>query len=225
MPQSLQATLDFLTDLRFNNYREWFEDNRKRYDQARAAVEALVAEIIGGFGGVEDLGKTTPRDCLFRIHRDVRFSKDKTPYKTAMGIVIGNGGRKSTGRSYYLHIEPAHSSFIAAGVYDPTPEQLKAIRAAIAEDAAPLRKIIAERDFAGYFGGLEGERLKTPPKGYSADHAAIDLLKHKQFLASHALTDEDVLREDFAAHFIAVCAALKPLESYFQDIFRRMPPG
>lgn len=225
MPQSLQVTLDFLTELRFNNYREWFEDNRKRYERARAAVEAVVAEIIAGFGSVEDLGKTTPGECLFRIHRDVRFSKDKTPYKTQFGAVIGNGGRKAAGRSYYLHIEPANSSFIAAGVYDPTPEQLRAIRATIAEDAAPLRKIIAARDFVRYFGSLEGERLKTPPKGYSADHPAIDLLKHKQFLATHALTDDDLLREDLAAHFIAVCAALKPLEGYFQDIFKRMPPG
>lgn len=218
MPKSLQVTLDFLIDLRFNNSRSWFEENRARYEQARRSVEVLIEDIIRQFAPVEDLGKLTPKECMFRINRDVRFSKDKSPYKTAMGIVIGKGGRKSTERSYYLHIEPNDSAFIAAGVYDPSPEQLKAIRQAIAEKPEALQKIITAPDFVRYFKTLEGEKLKTAPKGFAADHPAIDLLKHKQFLASHPLTDADLLKDDLAAYFVQVCAALKPLETYFQNI-------
>jgi uncharacterized protein (TIGR02453 family) len=205
-------------ELRFNNYKSWFEENRSRYEQARQAVETLVEDIIRQFGMVEDLGTLTPKECLFRINRDVRFSKDKSPYKPHFGIVIGRGGRKATGRSYYLHIEPADHSFVAAGIYDPSPEQLKSIRQAIAEKPQVLEGIIAAPEFKRYFDTIGGEKLKTPPKGYHADHPAVELLKHKQFLASHALTDDDVLRDDFAAQVVEICAALKPFEGYFNAL-------
>ncbi len=218
MPQNLQFTIDFLEELRFNNNKTWFDENRKRYEQARAAFEALVSDIIQHFAPVEDLGKTAAKDCMFRINRDVRFSKDKTPYKLNMGALIGNGGRKTTERSYYLNIEPGNS-FIAGGVYAPLPEHLKAIRETIAQDnGKKLTSIVNHADFKRYFGAMEGEVLKTAPKGYAADHPAIDLLKRKQFLASHKLDDADVLKENFAAHFITVSTALKPFERYFNDI-------
>ena len=197
MPQNLQFTLDFLEELRFNNNKTWFDENRKRYDQARSNVEELVADIIAHFAPVEDLGKTAAKDCIFRINRDVRFSKDKTPYKLNMGALIGSGGRKTSERSYYLNIEPGNS-FIAGGVYAPMPEHTKAIRAAIdADNGKKLNAIVKHADFKKYFGVMEGDVLKTTPKGFSADHPAIDLLKRKQFLASHKLDDADVLREDF----------------------------
>src|SRR4051812_46266391 len=112
MPQNLQFTLDFLEELRFNNNKTWFDENRKRYDQARAYVEELVTDVIAHFAPVEDLGKTTTKECIFRINRDVRFSKDKTPYKLNMGALIGKGGRKTEERSYYINTEPGNS-FIA----------------------------------------------------------------------------------------------------------------
>ncbi len=218
MPQNLQLTLDFLEELRFNNNKTWFDENRKRHDQARAYVEALITDVIQHFAPIEDLGKTTAKDCMFRINRDVRFSKDKTPYKLNMGALIGSGGRKTTERSYYLNIEPGNS-FIAGGVYAPMPEHTKAIRAAIdADNGKKLTAIVNHADFKKYFGVMEGETLKTAPKGYAADHPAIELLKRKQFLASHKLDDADVLKEDFTAHFINVCKALKPFERYFNDI-------
>lgn len=219
MPRNIQATFDFLTDLRFNNNKSWFEENRKRYDQARGNAEALVADIIQHFAPVEDLGKVTPKECFFRINRDVRFSKDKSPYKTEMGIVIGPQGRKSTGNWYYLHIAPG-DSFIGGGLYDPTPEQLKTIRETIAQKPKVLEKILAAPDFVRYFKVMEGEKLKTPPKGYSADHSAIELLKHKQFLASHPFSDDDLLSEGFTAHFITLCQALKPFGAYFHDMLK-----
>lgn len=218
MPQALQFTLDFLEDLRFNNNKTWFDENRKRYEQARSHFEALIDDIIHGFAAVEGLGKTSAKDCIFRINRDVRFSKDKMPYKTNFGALIGNGGRKTTERSYYLNLEPGNS-FIAGGVYAPLPEHLKSIRETIAaDDGKKLTAIINHKDFKQYFGTMQGESLKTAPKGYAADHPAIDLLRHKQFLAMHPLNDPEVLEDDFAAHFIAVSKALKPFERYFNDI-------
>lgn len=214
MPANLQTALSFLEDLKFNNNREWFNANRKRYDESRAAFEALVADVIGQFASIEDLGKTAVKDCIFRINRDVRFSKDKSPYKSNLGALIGNGGRKSAGRSYYINLEPGES-FIAGGVYDPQPETLKQIRTAIAEKPETLRKIIAKKDFVKFFGDLRGDSLKTAPKGYASDHPAIDLLKRKQFLAMHLLNDADALKDDFAAHIVEVCKALKPFEGYF----------
>jgi len=217
MPQNLAKAFSFLEDLKFNNNREWFNANRKRYDEARGAAEALGAEIISQFKPVEDLDKTAAKDCFYRINRDIRFSKDKSPYKTNFGALIGKGGRKATGRSYYVNIEPGEC-FVAAGVYDPSPEVLKGIREAIALDPAKLRKIIEHPDFVRYFGAVRGETLKTAPKGYAADHPAIDLLKRKQFLAVHSMRDEEMLRDDAAAHIIEVCKALKPFEGYFEGL-------
>jgi uncharacterized protein (TIGR02453 family) len=214
MPANLQTALNFLEDLKFNNNREWFTANRKRYDEARAIFEALVADVMSQFAPIEDLGKTAVKDCIYRINRDVRFSKDKTPYKTNLGALIGNGGRKGTGRTYYINLEPGES-FIAGGVYDPQPEMLKQIRKSIHDDPKKLRRIIDNKTFVGYFGKIRGDMLKTAPKGYANDHPEIDLLKHKQFLALHLLSDGDMLKDDLAAHIIEVCKALKPFEGYF----------
>lgn len=221
MPENLQFTLDYLEDLRFNNNKTWFDENRKRYEQARSVFERLIEDVMQHFASIENLGKTTLKECVFRINRDVRFSKDKTPYKAHMAALIGKGGRKTNGRSYYIHIEPG-GSFIAGGVYAALPEHLKQIRATIAADnGKKLTSIINHKDFITYFGTMRGETLKTTPKGYQADHPAIQLLKHKQFLATHDLNDTDVLQDDFTNHILAVCKALKPFERYFNDITGR----
>lgn len=218
MSHDLQFTFSFLEDLRFNNNKTWFDENRKRYDQARAHFEALVGDVLQQFAPVEDVGKTIVKECVFRINRDVRFSKDKSPYKPNMSAVIAKGGRKTNERGYYLHLEPG-ASMIAAGAYDPMPEHLKQIRAAIAADnGKKLTAIISHPDFKKYFGTMQGEALKTMPKGYATDHPAIDLLKQKQFIAIHKLNDADVLQENFTAHVINVCLALKPFERFFNDI-------
>lgn len=218
MPQSLKTTLDFLLDLRFNNNKTWFDENRSRYDASQRAVEGFLNDLFSRFAPVLDLGATKPKDCLFRIFRDVRFSKDKTPYKTQVGIVIGNGGRKADGVWYYVHIEPDDSSFVATGLYESTPEQLRSVREAIAADDKPLRKILNAKAFKKWTGGLEGETLKVPPKGFASDHPAIDLLKHKQFLASHRLFDADILSDDLAAHVVDACLAMKPFAEYLAQI-------
>ncbi len=218
MPENLRFTLDFLRDLRAHNDRAWFDQNRQRYDIARANFETLVAELIILTGSFEDLGSVTPNDCMYRIYRDVRFSPDKTPYKTNMGAVIGKSGRKTIGRSYYVQIGPEGESFIAAGLYMPSKDQLDLMRRAIASDSSPLRKVLNKRDFKRYFGGLEGEQLKTAPQGYAKDHPDIDLLRYKQFLASAPLSEAQVLSDDLADYVVGGFKALKPLETYIHEV-------
>jgi uncharacterized protein (TIGR02453 family) len=216
MPQNLQTVLDFLVDLRFNNHKSWFDENRARYETAKRAFEELVADLIKKFAPVEALGETSVKDCVYRINRDIRFSKDKTPYKVHMAAVIGRGGRKAGVRSYYVHIQPGES-MIAGGLYMPSPEELKVVRQHIARSGDQLERILASPDFVKFFGAMEGEKLKTTPKGYSSDHPYINLLQYKQFLAAHRLTDEEVLSDGLTGHIIEICQALKPFVSYLHD--------
>jgi uncharacterized protein (TIGR02453 family) len=209
--------LDFLLELREHNDRTWFEANRGRYEQARGAFEALVGELIANFEGVDDLGGVTVKECVFRINRDVRFSGDKSPYKTAMGAVIGRGGRKSGVRSYYLHIEPEGRSMLAGGFHSPTPAELGKVRRALAENPRHFRKILEAPDFARYFGELAGETLKTAPQGYAKDHPAIDLLRMKQFLAVHPLTDALVASKRLLPEALTVYKAMKPFVVYLES--------
>lgn len=202
--------LAFMAELAWNNDRSWFEAHRTEYAVARTAFERLVADIISGFPAVDKIGDPAPQDCMFRINRDVRFSRDKSPYKTAMGALFGPSGRKTTGRSYYLHIQPGNQSFLATGLWDPSPAQLSSMRQAVAERHQEFRAILATPDFIRHCGGLSGNTLKTSPKGYPMDHPAMDLLRHTQFIASHPLSDAQVLSEQLVGHILKTCAAMKP---------------
>lgn len=217
MPESLRVTLDFLRDLSRNNDREWFNQNKKRYTAAQAAFEDLVVQVISRFNEVEDFPLLAPKDVMYRIHRDVRFSPDKTPYKPWMGALVGKQGRKSPGRSYYIQIQPGDQSMLAGGHYMVPNEVLTALRAVIAEDSRPLRKALNAAAFKQYFGKMTGEQLKTAPKGYSKDHPDIDLLRFKQFLAGHTFTDEDVLRDDLVDQIIVMSKAMKPFLKAIYD--------
>jgi uncharacterized protein (TIGR02453 family) len=218
MPEALRETLAFLRDLRKDNSREWFERNRPRYERARASFLEAVAELIAGIGAFDDLGGVSPEECAFRIYRDVRFSKDKTPYKPNMGAVLGRGGRKSGVRSYYIHVEPEGRSFLAGGLYAPTGPELAKMREALAEDADPFKRILKAKDFARHFGGLSGESLKTAPSGYPKDHPEIDLLRRKQFLASRPLSDEEVASDGLVDLALGAYKAMKPFLVYIEGI-------
>ena len=217
MPESLQDTLEFLRDLRAHNERQWFEQYRPRYDLARAHFEAFVTDLIVSIGAVDDLTGVTARECIFRINRDVRFSPDKSPYKTHMSAVIGKGGRKASGRAYYVHIEPGGRSMVAGGLHSPTAPELDRVRRRIADDAAKLKRVINRRDFKRHFGSLQGDALKTAPLGYAKNHPDIELLRLKQYLAVHILSDEQVLAPDLTTHVVDVCRALKPFLTYLQS--------
>jgi uncharacterized protein (TIGR02453 family) len=175
----LKPVLDFLSELKGHNNKAWFEEHRAAYDTARTHFENFVDQLIIQYGGIEDLGGITAKDCITRIYRDIRFSKDKSPYKTNMSATIAPGGKKSTSLGYHLHMQPQDETLIAGGLYMPTPEQLASFRAAIDRDAAPFKAIISDKEFKKYFGTLDGEKVKTVPQGYTRDHPEIELLRFK----------------------------------------------
>jgi uncharacterized protein (TIGR02453 family) len=216
----LKPVLDFLSELKGHNNKLWFEENRTAYEIAKASFEAFVDVVIGEFGKTEDLGGITSRDCVMRIYRDTRFSKDKSPYKTNMSATIAPGGKKSTSLGYHLHIQPHGESIIAGGLYMPTSDQLAKFREAIDRDAAPLKTILNDKEFKNYFGALEGEKVKTAPQGYGRDHPEIELLRFKQVVVVHHLSDEMVLSPEFGAHVIKTFKAMKPFLDYLNGILK-----
>jgi uncharacterized protein (TIGR02453 family) len=214
----LKPTFDFLSDLKQHNNKPWFEQNRAAYELAKARFESFVDELILAYGGIEDFGGITAKDCVMRIYRDTRFSKDKSPYKTNMGATLAPGGKKSERLGYHLHLQPNDQSLIAGGLYMPGPEQLAGFRQAIDQDAAPFKAILMDKEFKKYFGTLEGEKLKSVPQGYSREHPEIDLLRFKQVVVVHHLSDETVLSPKFGTHTIKVFTAMKPFLDYLNMI-------
>ncbi len=214
----LQPMLKFLAQLRQHNDRAWFEAHRADYEDAKLRFETLVDQVIVGLAPIDDLAGLQAKDCVMRIFRDVRFSKDKSPYRTSFGATLSPGGRKSRKLGYHMSLAPGGESIIAGGLYMPEPAQLNRLRDALAEDARPLKAVAADKSFKKYFGQLEGEKLKTVPQGYDRDHPDIELLRFKQLVAVHRLPDEVVLGPRFAAHAVKVCEALKPFNDYLNDI-------
>lgn len=215
---SLQITLDFLRGLRDNNNKEWFQANRDAYEAARSAFEDVLMEVVQRFNDVdENIPILEPKELMFRINRDVRFSKDKSPYKAGMSALIGPDGRKSASRYYYISVEPDDMTVVASGAKSPSSAMLKRVRTAIAADAEPLRSILEDETFKATFGELQGEQLKTAPKGFSKDHPDVDLLRYKEFMAQRYFSDEVVARDDFADAILETCRVVKPLVYYFHE--------
>lgn len=205
----------FLTSIAKNNNREWFEKNKPKYLEAKVLfddfVEAFHKELLK-FD--ESLSGLNPRKLAFRIYRDVRFSKDKRPYKVNMGAGLSAHGKMEQEPGYYVHIEPG-KSFIAGGFYMPNPENLAKIRQEIDYNAKAFLKILSDKKFKKYFSGLDDfDRLKTAPKGYPKDHPHIDLLKNKSFIVSHYFTDKQVRDKKFVKTAAEVAKALKPLNDF-----------
>ncbi|MEZ5306428.1 MAG: DUF2461 domain-containing protein [Pyrinomonadaceae bacterium] len=217
----MKKTLDFLKKLKKNNNRDWFLANKKLYDAAREEFAFEVDSLIGGIARFDpEMLGTVAGDCMFRIYRDVRFSKDKSPYKTAFGAYMGPGGRKSSVPGYYLHVSPGES-FIAGGAYQPAPEALMKIRNAIAEDTTGFRKILNAKKFRETFGDLEGEQLKTAPKGFPKDHPAIDLLKFKSFIVVRKFKSDKALTEtSFAKDTLSGFRSLQPMLLFLREATR-----
>jgi uncharacterized protein (TIGR02453 family) len=182
--------LRFLRELRKNNNREWFELNKAFYQKSKKSFESFVLSLIQIIKSIDPgIGSPEPKDCIFRIYRDVRFSVDKVPYKTNFGAFINRGGKKSQTAGYYFHIEPGEI-FISGGIYMPASPVLKAIREAIFDEPDSFKAIISHPDFKKYFPGLAGERLKTAPQGYPKDHPDIDLLKFKSYYVYRPLDEK-----------------------------------
>jgi uncharacterized protein (TIGR02453 family) len=212
-------TFDFLKDVVENNNREWFQSNKERYETAREDIIEFTAGLLNSLHkidpGVDD--KLEAKKCVMRIYRDIRFSKDKTPYKNHFGVSIPTKGTKAGRAEYYLHISP-DNSFIAGGYWMPEADHLKAIRQEIDYNGSDLKKIIDHPEFVKLFGDFrQQDRLKTVPKEYAANNENIDLLKLKSFVAFHQLKKDRLFTKD-AINFVAsVCAKIYPLNVFLNN--------
>jgi uncharacterized protein (TIGR02453 family) len=211
-----KSTLDFLAAINVNNNRDWFIANRSMYLEAKDNFESFVQNIINEIILFEPIMKgLEAKSCVFRINRDIRFSNDKSPYKSHFGAFIVQGGKKNGDKfaGYYFHIEPG-KSIMAGGAYTPPAPWLSAIREKISDSPDEFIKITKAKDFIKYFGSVDGEKLKTAPKGYPKDHPHIELLKLKSYLVVNEATDKLVLSSDFQNHVINVFKTMKPLNDY-----------
>ncbi len=220
MEQIKQSTLDFLSDLKQHNDREWFAVNRKRYEEARTNFESFVQAVIDKISEFDPILKGLEvKSCTYRINRDIRFSNDKTIYKTHFGAFIVKGGKNNGDRfaGYYVHVEPGNNSMIAGGAYMPPMPWLTAIREKIAEQGDQFLRIINGKEFLNFFGTIEGEKLKSAPKGYPKDHPFIELLKLKSFLASKIISDKEIISSDCFGVVIKASRTMKPLNDFLND--------
>ena len=209
-----KATVEFLKQLTKNNKKEWFDANKEKYLAAKSNVDSFVDEAIKSFSSFDkSLHGLKAKDCVFRIYRDIRFSKNKTPYKTNMGASINAGGKKMEIAGYYLHIEPG-KSFLAGGRWMPSGDHLKKIRQEIDYNGKALHKILDDKNFKKLFGGFDESdeyKLARPPKGYDKDHKDIELLKLNSYIVWHDFTDKEVLSKTFLSNLTATAKAMKPL--------------
>lgn len=190
-------TIQFLSDLKENNTRQWFTDNKAKYEEAKQNIEDIIGYLIYKISEFDkDITNLESKDCQFRIHKDVRFSKDKTPYKTNFGLYYVRDGKKSPYAGYYLHLEPTNN-FIACGVYAPTPEILKKIKTAVSDDSFSFLNLIKEDNFIKTFGEVQGEKLKNSPKNFAHAPEVADYMKLKQFIVIHNFTDAEIYEEHF----------------------------
>lgn len=215
----MQRVFSFLKNLKSNNNKEWFDAHKQTYLDAKQEFESYVDKLISGIAKFDK--KISPdlkgKDCTFRIYKDVRFSKDKTPYKTNMGASINPGGKKSAEAGYYFHCEPG-ACFLAGGIWMAEPVILQAIRQEIDYNFEPLNKILKSASFKKYFKGLsEEDKLKTAPKGFEKDHPQIELLKNKHFIVSHNLKDSQLLSKGSEKEIIAGFKAMHPFLEYLRE--------
>jgi uncharacterized protein (TIGR02453 family) len=214
-----KSTFDFLKSIKNKNNRDWFIANKPAYLNAKANFESIVQEAINKIVEFEPIMKGLEvKSCVYRFNRDIRFSKDKSPYKSHFGAFIVKGGKQNGDKyaGYYLHIEPGNS-IIAGGAYMPPPPWVNAIREKIDEEPAMLLKILSDKTFIRYFGKLSGEKLKKAPKGYPSDHPNLELLKLKSYLVVNDVKDEFVMSDKYFDHLINVINAMKPLNDYLND--------
>jgi uncharacterized protein (TIGR02453 family) len=212
----------FLKDLRKNNDRVWFEKNKARYLDAKQGFEDIIASLLKEFVKFDPaLAGLDPKKLPFRIYRDVRFSKDKKPYKVNMGAGFSPNGKLVQEPGYYFHFEPGNKSFIAGGIYMPDTTNLGKIRQEIDYNYKTLQKIIGHKSFRALYDGFDDfDKLKTMPRGYAKDHPQIELLKHKSFIVSKAYSDKEVLGKGFLKTVARHAKAIKPLNDFIREAIR-----
>jgi uncharacterized protein (TIGR02453 family) len=206
------STLQFLKALKKNNNREWFEKNRPKYENAKQDYLQFVTEVLDGIKkSDQSLQFLEPKQCVFRIHRDARFSKNKDPYKTNFGASFSLGAKKIDTAGYYFHLEPG-ACFIGGGFWFPMAPELNKIRQEMDYCFKEFKSIINEKKFKNKYGVLnETDKLVRPPKGYEPNNPAIEYLKLKNLTATMEITDADVLNKNLVKKVISSFEALSPL--------------
>ena len=208
------STIQFLKNLQKNNSKEWFDQNRKVYESAKSDFASLIDTVISQFGKKDNsIDLLQAKDCMFRINRDVRFSKDKSPYKTNFGASFSKGGKKSPGAGYYFHCEPG-KSFVGGGIWMPEADTIKKVRQEIDYCFEEFSGIINNRKFINQYGTLEisGETsLTREPKGYEKDNPAIEYIKLKSWVATAPIADPELTDKELAQKITAAFEALHPL--------------
>ena len=211
--------LKFLKSLSRNNNREWFDKNKDTYLELKGEFETFVGDVLTDMIAIDPaLSGLDPKKLTYRIYRDVRFSKDKTPYKTNMSAAISSGGKTMGTPGYYFQVEPGGKSFVAAGLYMPLPETLAKIRQEIDYSGERLDGILKNAKFKKFYARLwDGDALKSVPKGYAKDHPHIELLKLKSFLVEHPFTDEEVVSKTFQKKLIDAMRVAQPLVEFLKE--------
>lgn len=207
-----KPVLDFLVQLDKNNNREWFADNKGEFRTIESITKNFFNEIGIDLQKQDSIGNIQ----IYRIYRDIRFSKDKSPYKKYLSAWYSRTKPFYRG-SYYLHIEPGNS-FVEGGFWQPNPDDLKRIRKEFELDDSEIRSIINASDFKKYFGDIKGEELKTAPKDFDKNHKAIDLIRKKQFLIVRRFSDKQVLDKSFKDEILATFVAMRPYFDYMSDV-------
>jgi len=214
-----EKSLKFLKDIKKNNNREWFEKNKGKYLEAKEEFDAFALELYDEMVKFDEtLAGLNPKKLTFRIYRDVRFSKDKTPYKTNMGVAASATGKGMGTPGYYFQLEPGNNSFIGCGLFMPEPEKLAKIRQEIDYNGDKLVKIFKDRKFKKYHEKFwDGDKLKTAPKGYAKDHPHLEWLKLKSFIVDYKFTDAQVMDKKFMNILIESMKATKPLNDFLKE--------
>jgi uncharacterized protein (TIGR02453 family) len=206
--------LGFLEELHDNNNREWFNENKKRYEKARKEMETFVDALIPELLKIDPaIGTLTAKQTLFRIYRDIRFSKDKSPYKDHFGAFLAPGGRKSTQAGYYIHVS-AQQSFLGGGAHSPSGEDLKKIRSEIFYNAEEFKSIIGNKKFKETFSILEGDKLVRPPAGFPGDFPDIELLKYKSYTVFRNIDKKEINDSSFNDEVLRVFRTMHPFIAF-----------
>jgi uncharacterized protein (TIGR02453 family) len=211
--------LKFLKDIAKNNNREWFEKNKPVYLQAKSSFEDFLVDLHKELLKFDEgLASLNPRKIAFRIYRDIRFSKDKRPYKVNMGAGFSPNGKMEQEPGYYIHLEPGNKSMVAGGMYMPNPENLAKIRQEIDYNPKSILKILNDKEFKKHFDGLsDWDRVKTAPKGYPKDHPQIELLKNKSFTVAKTFSDAELKDQKFIKQVIVAAKSIKKLNDYLKS--------
>jgi len=207
-----KQNFDFLKKIKKNNNREWFAENKDSYEEAHANVKEFSNALLKKMEGIDNIEKLK----LYRIYRDVRFSKDKTPYKSSWSGALSRATKQLRG-GYFYSITPG-DTMIGGGFYKPSPADLRLIRDKIAADDKPFRKVLNAKKFKAVFGELMGDQVKTSPKGFDKEHPAIDLLRYKSFYVFKSFTDKEVLSDSFFNETIKTWKAIRPFFDLMSDV-------